>query len=111
MANTQITTDDAPLTQDWLYQEIMLHIEPELLLSDEELEAKYKEETSAGFKERLLRYQKAYNRYNEVAEGLKKGLHNDIVTKRKEKRLVTIKEDVKKDEQALDQLSQQIEQS
>ncbi len=112
MADTNSNTDEIEektLTNQWLFNEIMRHIEPELLQSNEELELKYTQETEADMTERLERYQQAFTRYHEVANQLKKGLEMDILTKRKERRLTSIAEDSKQAEEVLNNLSDKID--
>jgi len=114
MANPHLDTNKNPkawLTNDWLYQEIMRHIEPDLLLSNDELKELYSDDDEEALQERFERYQKAYHRYEEVAHQLKKGLEMDIITKRKTKRLKSIAEADKEAANVLNNLSDAIDEA
>ena len=86
----------APGSPEWWYNEIMRHIEPELLTTVIPTHAEtYKDESGEDRVARIEGYDKAFAMYDNVAADFEQTLHKDLETMRKKSRAATRAEEKK----------------
>ena len=101
----------SPGTSEWFYDEIMRHIEPDLMTNVLPTHAeKYKNETQEQRVERMQSYDKAFTIFDKVADEYEKEFHQDVVDLKKKSRSKAMKEEVREKKKALKKIEDELNQ-
>lgn len=99
-----------PGTSEWFYDEIMRHIEPDLLTTVIPTHAeKYNDETQEERVERMKAYDAAFAIFDKVAEEYEKEFMEDVQKLKKQSRSKVMKEEKKERKQELSNIEKIID--
>ncbi len=100
-----------PGTSEWFYDEIMRHIEPDLVTNVIPTHAeKYKDETQEERVERMKAYDAAFTIFDKVAAEYEKEFMNDVQTLKKQSRSKAVKQETKEKNKELRNVEEQLDQ-
>ena len=99
-----------PGTSEWFYDEIMRHVEPDLMTNAIPTHAeKYKNETQEQRVERMQAYDKAFTVFDHVADAYEKDFHEDVEKLKKQSRSKAMKEEKLEKKKALKKIEEQMD--